>query len=197
MIAYIQGKISEKYPTHVIIDTGGLGYEVKISLITYADLKELEQVKLYTHFSVKEDSQTLFGFSQFSEKKRFLDLLSINGVGPSTAIMILSSLSAEELQAAIIQEDVKTIQGVKGIGLKTAQRIVLELKDKMKKEGLLEQNIKIPLKTDNSLAREALSALMTLGIGKPAAEKTINLIIKEYGSDIRLEELIKLALKRA
>lgn len=197
MIAYIQGKISEKYPTHVIIDAGGLGYEVKISLITYADLKELEQVKLFTHFSVKEDSQTLFGFSQFSEKKRFLDLLSINGVGPSTAIMILSSLSAEELQAAIIQEDVKTIQGVKGIGLKTAQRIVLELKDKMKKEGLLEQNIKIPLKTDNSLAREALSALMTLGIGKPAAEKTINLIIKEYGSDIRLEELIKLALKRA
>lgn len=197
MIAYIQGKISEKYPTHVIIDTGGLGYEVKISLITYADLKTLEQVKLFTHFSVKEDSQTLFGFSQFSEKKRFLDLLSINGVGPSTAIMILSSLSAEELQAAIIQEDVKTIQGVKGIGMKTAQRIVLELKDKMKKEGLLEQNIKIPLKTDNSLAKEALSALMTLGIGKPAAEKTINLIIKEYGSDIRLEELIKLALKRA
>lgn len=197
MIAYIQGKISEKYPTHVIIDTGGLGYEVKISLITYADLKDLEQVKLFTHFSVKEDSQTLFGFSQFSEKKRFLDLLSINGVGPSTAIMILSSLSADELQAAIIQEDVKTIQGVKGIGLKTAQRIVLELKDKMKKEGLLEQNAQIPLKTDNSLAKEALSALMTLGIGKPAAEKTINLIIKEYGADIRLEELIKLALKRA
>lgn len=197
MIAYIQGKISEKYPTHVIIDAGGLGYEVKISLITYSDLKELEQVKLFTHFSVKEDSQTLFGFSQFSEKKRFLDLLSISGVGPSTALMILSSLSAEELQAAIIHEDVKTIQGVKGIGLKTAQRIVLELKDKMKKEGLLEQNIKIPLKTDNSLAKEALSALMTLGIGKPAAEKTINLIIKEYGSDIRLEELIKLALKRA
>ncbi len=197
MIAYIQGKISEKYPTHVIIDTGGLGYEVKISLITYADLKDLDQVKLFTHFSVKEDSQTLFGFSQFSEKKRFLDLLSINGVGPSTALMILSSLSAEELQAAIIQEDVKTIQGVKGIGLKTAQRIVLELKDKMKKEGLLEQNAQIPLKSDNSLAKEALSALMTLGIGKPAAEKTINLIIKEYGSEIRLEELIKLALKRA
>lgn len=197
MIAYIQGKISEKYPTHVIIDVGGLGYEVKISLITYADLKELEQVKLFTHFSVKEDSQTLFGFSQFSEKKRFLDLLSINGVGPSTAIMILSSLSADELQAAIVQEDVKTIQGVKGIGLKTAQRIVLELKDKMKKEGLLEQNVQIPLKADNSLAKEALSALMTLGIGKPAAEKTINLIIKEYGADIRLEELIKLALKRA
>ena len=89
--------------------------KIKISLITYADLKELEQVKLFTHFSVKEDSQTLFGFSQFSEKKRFLDLVSISGVGPSTAIMVLSSLSAEELQAAIVQEDVKTIQGVKGI----------------------------------------------------------------------------------
>lgn len=197
MIAYIQGKISEKYPTHIIIDVGGMGYEIKISLITYADLKNLEQVKLFTHFSVKEDSQTLFGFSKFSEKKRFLDLLSINGVGPSTAIMILSSLSVDELQTAIVQEDVKTIQGVKGIGLKTAQRIVLELKDKMKKEGLLGQDPQIPLKTDNSLAKEALSALMTLGIGKPAAEKTINLIIREYGSDIRLEELIKLALKRA
>lgn len=197
MIAFIQGKIAEKYPTHVIIDVQGVGYEIKISLITYSAIKDVESTKLFTHFHVKEDAQTLFGFSQFSEKKRFLDLVSISGVGPSTALMILSSLSPEELQNAIVSEDIKTIQGVKGIGLKTAQRIVLELKDKMKKEGLLDKATQIPLMADNSLASEALSALMTLGIGKPAAEKTIHLIIREYGSEIRLEELIKLALKRA
>ncbi len=197
MIAFIEGRIAEKYPTHVVINVNGLGYEVKISLNTYAEIKEAESTKLFTHFHVKEDSQTLFGFTQFSEKKRFQDLISISGVGPSTAIMILSSLSPSELQNAIVSEDVKTIQGVKGIGSKTAQRIVLELKDKMKKEGLLEKTVEIPLKPDNTLLAEALSALVTLGIPKATAEKTINLIIKEYGSDIRLEELIKLALKRA
>ena len=197
MIAHVEGRLVEKYPTHVITDVGGLGYEIKISLITYSEIKDKDSAKLFTHFHVKEDAQTLFGFSKPSERKRFLDLLSINGVGPSTALMILSSLSATELQNAIIAENVKMIQGVKGIGLKTAQRIILELKDKMKKEGLLENNVEIQATPDNSLTTQALSALTTLGIGKPAAEKTINLIIKEYGSEIKLEELIKLALKRA
>ncbi len=197
MIAFVRGKIHEKYPTHVIIDVNGMGYELKISLLTYSEIKELDEVKLVTHFHVKEDAQTLYGFSQDSEKKRFLDLISISGVGPSTALMILSSLSPEELQAAILHDDIRTIQGVKGIGLKTAQRIVLELKDKMKKEGLLEREIQIPAKIDNTIHTEALSALMTLGISKPTAEKTINQIVKEYGPDIKLEELIKLALKRA
>ena len=197
MIAHIEGKIAEKYPTHLIIDIGGLGYEVKISLNTYAEIKEAESAKLFTHFHVKEDSQTLFGFSHSSERKRFLDLVSISGVGPSTAIMILSSLSPSELQHAIVGEDVKTIQSVKGIGLKTAQRIVLELKDKMKKEGLLEKTAEIPVRSNNTLSSEALSALVTLGIPKATAEKTINLITKEYGPELSLEELIKLALKRA
>ncbi len=197
MIAFVKGKIHEKYPTHVIIDVNGMGYELKISLLTYSEIKELNEVKLVTHFHVKEDAQTLYGFSQDSEKKRFLDLISISGVGPSTALMILSSLSPEEIQAAILHDDIRTIQGVKGIGLKTAQRIVLELKDKMKKEGLLEREIQIPAKIDNTIHTEALSALMTLGISKPTAEKTINQIVKEYGPDIKLEELIKLALKRA
>ncbi len=197
MIAFVEGRIAEKYPTHVIINVNGLGYEVKISLNTYAEIKDAESTKLFTHFHVKEDAQTLFGFSQFSEKKRFQELISISGVGPSTAIMILSSLSPSELQHAIVNDDVKTIQGVKGIGLKTAQRIVLELKDKMKKEGLLEKSEQIQIIPGNTLAKEALSALVTLGIPKATADKTINLIIKEYGSEISLEELIKLALKRA
>lgn len=197
MIAFVQGKFEEKHPTHVVVNMQGLGYEIKISLNTYAQIKDMESAKLYTHFSVKEDSQTLYGFKEESEKQRFADLISISGVGPSTAIMILSSLSPKELQNAIVGEDVRTIQGVKGIGTKTAQRIVLELKDKMKKEGLLEKSSEIPTKTDNRLATEALSALVTLGLPKSTADKTINLIIREYGPEISLEELIKLALKRA
>lgn len=196
MIAYLEGKLVVREPTHLIMDVNGIGYEVKISLQTFSAVKDLERAKVFTHFHVKEDSQTLFGFFEPSEKKRFLDLLSINGVGPSTALMILSSLSAEELQNAIAREDVGTIQGVKGIGAKTAQRIVLELKDKMKKEGLLDKiSVSSPI-FDNSLKAEALSALTTLGISKPAAEKSITSILKEEG-DIKLEELIKLALRRA
>jgi len=146
---------------------------------------------------VKEDSQTLFAFFDLAEKKRFLDLVSISGVGPSTGLMILSSLSADELQNAIISEDIKTIQGVKGIGLKTAQRIVLELKDKMKKEGLVERSLEIQQMGNNTLRDEALSALTTLGINKSAAEKSIAIILKQQGQQIKLEELIKQVLKRA
>lgn len=197
MIAYLRGKFTEMDPTRVIIDVDGVGYEVKISLTTYSEIKGLKEGKLETHLQIKEDSHTLYGFSQFSEKKRFLDLLSISGVGPSTGLMILSSLSAEELQYAIIHDQVKVIQGVKGIGLKTAQRIILELKDKMKKEGLLDKSIELNKLPDNTLFDEALSALTTLGISKPVAEKNIRSILKTNGSDLQLEELIKQALKRA
>ena len=197
MITYLKGKLAYKDPTHVIVDVGGVGYEVKISLNTYSQVKDKEELLIQTYLHVKEDSHTLFGFYEKSEKKRFLDLLSINGVGPSTALMILSSLDAKELQAAIAQEDVATIQRVKGIGGKTAQRIILELKDKMKKEGLLDKTTEIAPQFDNTLKNEALSALTTLGINKSAADKTINSIMREYGEDIRLEELIKQALKRA
>lgn len=197
MINYLEGKLAVKDPTYVVIDINGVGYEAKISLITYSAIKGKDQCKLYTHLSIREDAHTLFGFSEESEKRRFLDLISISGVGPSTGLMILSSLSPEELQHAIVNEDVKTIQSVKGIGSKTAQRIVLELKDKMKKEGLLDKAIeKVPF-ANNTLREEALSALTTLGIAKPSAEKSIDIILKQHGQDINLEELIKLALKRA
>lgn len=197
MITYLKGRLAFKDPTHLVIDVGGIGYEVKISLITYSQVKDKEDILIQTYLHIKEDSHTLFGFYEESEKKRFLDLLSINGVGPSTALMILSSLDAKELQNAIVQEDVKTIQSVKGIGGKTAQRIILELKDKMKKEGLLDKSVEIQPRFDNTLRFEALSALTTLGINKSVAEKTVDKILKEYGEEIKLEELIKQALKRS
>ena len=196
MIAYLKGSLASKEPTHVIMDVNGMGYEVKITLNTFSAIKQLDKAQLFTHFHVKEDGQTLFGFSTLSEKKRFQQLISINGVGPSIAIMILSSLSPEELQMAIVSENVGQIQKVKGVGAKTAQRIVLELKDKMKKEGLLEQSIGLSIPQSNTLRDEALTALTTLGISKPAAEKTISAILKEK-EGLELEELIKLALKRA
>lgn len=197
MINYLDGKLTVKDPTYVVVDVGGVGYEAKVSLNTYAAVKELDRVKLYVHLSIREDAHVLFGFFDKAEKKRFLELLSISGVGPSTALMVLSSLSPEELQQAIVSEDVRTIQAVKGIGAKTAQRIVLELKDKMKKEGLLEKTLEIIPAVNNTLRSEALSALTTLGIAKPAAEKSIDAILKVRGKDIKLEDLIKLALKGA
>lgn len=197
MINYLKGTLVVKDPTHVVVDVNGIGYEAKISLNTYSAIKTMDSAKIFTHLHIKEDAHTLYGFSDEAEKKRFLDLISISGVGPGTGLMILSSLSAGELQRAIVGEDIKTIQSVKGVGLKTAQRIVLELKDKMKKEGLLDKVVELIPNTDNTLRNEALSALTTLGIAKPAAEKSIDVILKQYGSQIKLEELIKLALKRS
>ena len=195
VINFVEGTFTEKLPTHVIINIHGIGYEIKISLITYGQIKTLDEGRLYTHFHVKEDSQTLYGFHDLSEKSRFKDLIGISGVGPSIALMVLSSLSAEELQSAVINGQVKVIQSVKGIGGKTAERIILELKDKFKKESLTENIIDLSGESNNTLRAQALSALITLGIAKPAVEKTIDKIMSEH-ENLRLEELIKLTLKR-
>ncbi len=195
MIAFVEGKIAEKEPTHVVIDVGGVGYQIKISLTTYSEIKSLTRVKLFTYLHVKEDSQTLFGFFTREERKVFLQLLSINGVGPSTGLMIQSSLNPKELYSAIVNEDVRTIQSVKGIGSKTAQRIILELKDKLRKEGFSEESAELITPIDNTLRDEALSALVTLGINKSAAEKSIVNTLKKSGNQITLEELIKQVLK--
>ncbi len=197
MISYLKGKLALKDPTYLIIDVGGVGYHVNISLSTYSETKDQEDIFVHTYLHVKEDSHTLFGFHNESEKKMFLSLLSISGVGPNTALMIQSSLSADELRQAIVSEDVKTIQGVKGVGAKTAQRVILELKDKIKKEGLYGDIEKISSGGYNTIKNEALSALTTLGINKNAAEKSIDSILKNSGNTITLEELIKLALKNA
>ncbi|CAN5293823.1 Holliday junction branch migration protein RuvA [soil metagenome] len=195
MIAYIKGRVAYKDPTFVIIDVSGIGYQIKISLNTYAAIKEVEEIKLHTFLHIKEDSHTLYGFYQNSEKNLFLNLISISGIGPSTGLMVLSSLTPEEIQEAIIKEDVRTIQNIKGIGAKTAQRLILELKDKLRKENTLETSSNFSQKTHNTLRNEALSALVTLGINKLAAEKSIDLILKKEGDLITLEHLIKLALK--
>lgn len=194
MINYIKGKLVYKDATYAVIDVNGVGYHINISLGTYSSIKDQEDCKLYTYLHVKEDAHTLYGFSTEDEKTLFLNLISISGVGPSTALMVQSSLSAEELQQAIVNEDVKTIQGVKGIGAKTAQRIILELKDKLAKLGIYPSDISIS-QSGNTLRQEALSALITLGFNKLAAEKTIDKILKNSGNQITLEGLIKQALK--
>ncbi|MFD2248486.1 Holliday junction branch migration protein RuvA [Pontibacter ruber] len=196
MIAYIDGKLAYKDPTYVIIDVNGIGYQIKISLSTYSSLPTGERCRLHTYLHIKEDAHTLYGFTSVAEKEVFLHLISISGVGPNTGLMILSSLSVEEVQQAIIREDVRTIQHVKGIGAKTAQRIILELKDKMKKEAFATDTLAAPAaSTYNTNRAEALSALVTLGFAKNVAEKTLDAIIKREGRDLSVEELIKFALK--
>ncbi len=194
MIAYIDGKLTFKDPTFVIIEVGGVGYQIKISLNTYAGLTEGERCKLFTFLHIKEDAHTLYGFSEMSEKNIFLHLISISGVGPNTGLMILSSLSVAEIQQAIVREDVRTIQRIKGIGAKTAQRLILELKDKLKKEVLVDQT-NVSVTPHNTNQNEALSALITLGFARTVAEKTLDAIIKREGNHLTVEALIKLALK--
>jgi Holliday junction DNA helicase RuvA len=197
MIAYLKGKLAHKDPTYVIIDITGVGYQVKISLQTYSQIKDEELVMLLTYLHIKEDAHTLYGFKEENEKKLFLHLISISGVGPNTALMILSSLSSVELENAILHEDARIIQNVKGVGAKTAQRIILELKDKIKKDSFGEAGAQISAfaSPNNKIKEEALQALLTLGFQRPVAEKNIATVLKKTGPDISLEELIKASLK--
>ena len=194
MISFIKGKNIEISPTKLIVDVNGVGYEILISLRTYSKIKNIDKVNIFTHLNVKEDSHTLYGFYNKKERKTFLDLISISGVGPSTAIVILSSLSASELKKAIIESDVNKIKSVKGIGLKTAERIILELKDKISKEDI--DDIKFVESFDNTIRNEALSALSSLGISKNVVERHIDNILKK-NINITLEELIREVLKRS
>ncbi len=196
MIAYLSGKLVFKDPTYVVIDVGGVGYHVKISLQTFSKIKDEEQIRLLTFLHIKEDAHTLYGFREESEKRLFLLLISINGVGANTGLMILSSLSTEEVEQAILSGDVATIQAVKGIGTKTAQRIILELKDKVGKAGSGETPAPLGfLKGSNKTREEALQALITLGFTKAVAEKNIAVVLKKTNGEISLEDLIKASLK--
>lgn len=194
MISFIRGKKIHIDPAKIIIEVNGIGYDINISLRTYSKLKDESEVFVYTHLNVKEDSHTLYGFNSESERNTFLSLLSINGVGPSTAIMILSSLSANELKKAIISSDTNKIKSVKGIGLKTAERIILELKDKVTFDDVDQDKFYDDI--DNTIKDEALSALSSLGISKNIVEKHINDIL-DRNNDISLEDLIKEVLKRS
>ncbi|MES2389128.1 MAG: Holliday junction branch migration protein RuvA [Bacteroidota bacterium] len=197
MIAWLNGKLSWKDHSYVIIDIGGVGYQVRISLSTYRTLPDLNAaVKLHTYLHIKEDAHTLYGFAEGDEKALFLHLISVSGVGPGTALLILGSLPAAELETAILREDLRTLSGIKGIGTKTAQRLVLELKDKVRKDSISGEIPGIPsLQAGNTARAEALSALVTLGLNKPAAEKTLDAIIKRDGNALSVEDLIKRALK--
>lgn len=197
MIAYLNGKLAHKDPTYVLLEVSGIGYEVKISLHTYAAIKDKEQLKLLTYLHIKEDAHTLFGFYEGTEKRLFTHLISVSGIGPGTALMMLSSLSPAELEHAIIHEDVRTLSGVKGIGAKTAQRVILELRDKVLKGEVVNPSASLTPASHNTVRQEALSALVTLGINRLAAEKTLDTLVKQHGNALSLEELIKLALKNA
>jgi holliday junction DNA helicase RuvA len=197
MIAFLRGKLIKKEPTHLLIDVSGVGYYVKISLQTYSALHQSDEaVTVQTVQIIREDGHFLFGFATNEEKDLFENLISVSGIGPSIAIVFLSSLSVGEIKHAIVSEDLRTIQNIKGIGAKTAQRAIIELKDKLKKEAISEgQNPTMFGSGNLSLRSEALLALTTLGIPKATAEKSIDNILKRTGGDISLEELIKLSLR--
>ena len=195
MIAQLTGRLLHHEPGYIILDVNGVGYQVQISLSTYSSVKGKETLTLHTVLVVREDAHLLYGFASPDEKQMFQHLTSVNGVGPGTAIMVLSSLNPAQLREAIQSDDVRTLQAVKGIGAKTAQRLILELKDKI---GSNLQHGSTGNAVGNNLLRgEALSALTTLGINRAVAEKTIDAILKRSGNAISLEELVKLALKTA
>jgi holliday junction DNA helicase RuvA len=197
MIAFLRGKLVHRDPTHVLVDVNGIGYHVIISLQTYSAIKEQENIHLFTHLTIREDAHILFGFSSEGEKKLFQQLISVSGVGPSTAIVMLSYLNNQELKSAIVREDAAALQAIKGIGGKTAQRVIIELKDKLKKESWDETQPSISSGPHNTVKKEALSALLTLGLPKAMAEKSIDTVLKKSGNTITLEDLVKQALKNA
>jgi Holliday junction DNA helicase RuvA len=191
MITHIQGRLVEKNPTDVVIDCNGVGYFVNISLHTFSELPTSENVKLFTHLLIRDDAHTLYGFSGVAEREIFRLLISVSGVGASTARTMLSSLAPEQVLDAIAQNDIATIQSVKGIGAKTAQRVVLDLKDKILKVYGLSS---ISTGTSNTNKNEALSALETLGFVRKQSEKVVDAIVKE-NPQASVEMIIKQALK--
>ncbi|MDC3259621.1 Holliday junction branch migration protein RuvA [Flavobacteriaceae bacterium] len=192
MITQIKGRLEEKSPTHVVIDCQGIGYEVNISLHTYSQLGQDENIKLFTHLQIREDSHTLFGFFTHMERSVFRLLLSVSGIGASTARTMLSSLEPQQIQRAIVNEDLATIKSIKGIGLKTAQRVLIELKDKMMS---LFEGEEIQSFANNTIKEEALSALEVLGYSRKQSEKVIDNAI-QAAPESSVEELIKAALNK-
>lgn len=191
MIAHLQGRLVEKSPTEVVIDCGGIGYRVNISLHTYSLLPATENIRLFTHLQIKEDAHTLYGFAEKSERELFRLLLSVSGIGAGIARTMLSSLDPKQIIHALAQGDVGTIQSIKGIGGKTAQRAILDLKDKVLKIYDLDEVSAGPSNTNKD---EALSALEVLGFNRKLAEKAVDKVLRE-NPDATVELIIKLALK--
>lgn len=191
MITQIRGELVEKNPTDVVVDCNGVGYLLHISLNTFSALPSDENVTLYSHLVVREDAHILFGFITKTEREVFKLLISVSGVGPSIARTMLSSMTSEEIQQAIASENVQVIQAVKGIGAKTAQRVIVDLKDKIMKTFDMDE---VSAHANNTNKDEALSALEVLGFQRKQSEKIVNAIVKEH-PEASIEKIIKLALK--
>lgn len=192
MYEFIKGKIIEKNPAYTIIETQGIGYILNISIHTYSMIKENEHCLLYTHLVVRDDDMLLFGFIEKEERELFRQLISVSGVGVSTARIILSSLSPEEVCRAIAEGNTLLLQSIKGIGIKTAQRIIIDLKDKLSRDLIPKEKMGF---MHNTKKEEALSGLIILGFPKMIAEKGLNKIIQSEGTGLSVEQLIKQALK--
>ena len=192
MYEYIKGAVVDINPARVVVESGGVGYYINISLNTYSKLNGKCEAKIYTHLAIRDDAHILYGFAEQNERDLFRNLISVNGVGAVTAIMMLSSLSHEDIVAAVATENITVLKGIKGIGIKTAQRIVIDLKDKLGKSQASAQNLFI---TDNTIRNEALSALVMLGFAKKDTENVVSKIMQEQ-PEITIENVIKQALKR-
>ncbi|WP_016777354.1 Holliday junction branch migration protein RuvA [Anaerophaga thermohalophila] len=191
MYEFISGKIAQTTPAYVVLENNGIGYLINISLNTYEALKGKNESSLYIYENIREDAYILYGFSSTREREIFQLLISVSGIGANTARMMLSSMTPDELQAAIATENVNQIKSIKGIGLKTAQRVIVELKDKI---GKTTGGQKLPVPEDNTNAEEALSALVMLGFSKGPSQKVVDKILREKPGS-KVEEIIKLALK--
>ena len=192
MIAFVKGNFVRKTPALVLVDVNGVGYELQISLNTYSSIQSMESGQLFTYFHVREDAQVLYGFFEEAEKNLFAHLISVSGVGAATARMMLSSMKPVELIRAISDGNVRLLESIKGIGKKSAERIVLELKDKLAKTTF---DSNISALRNNSLEQDALNALIALGIARPAAEQAVQRVVKADPSMDKIEDVIKKALK--
>jgi Holliday junction DNA helicase RuvA len=193
MIAFVRGNFVNKSPAQVIVDVNGVGYELQISLNTYTAIANSSSGQLATYLHITENGQTLFGFHNTQEKDLFLHLISVSGVGASTARMMLSGMKPDEIVKAIVQGNVKQLESIKGIGKKTAERLILELKEKLSRINTLNLDALVP--QNNTIEVDALNALTSLGIGRPLAEAALKKALKNAPSDTPLEELIRISLK--
>lgn len=196
MIAFVRGQFVYKTPAVIHVDVNGVGYELQISLNTYGHIQHLDKGLLYTHLHIREDAHILFGFFEVAEKELFLQLIAVSGVGAATARMMLSSMKPGELARAITEGNTRALEGIKGIGKKSAERIVLELKDKLgKMPGLGREETNISTLKNNTLEQDALNALVTLGIARAAGEQAIQRVLKAEPTLTQVEDIIKKALK--
>ncbi len=193
MFAYLKGEITFRAPAYVTLEVGGVGYHVNIPLSTFTALEGVARATLYTHYHVTEDAHTLYGFATQMERNLFVQLISVTGVGPTSALLLLSAMSVDEIRSAIIAEQAHVLQRAKGIGPKASKQIILDLKDKLAREAP-EGPVLLPM-ADNAVRDEALSALMALGINRIAGQKALNQILKEQPNLTKVEDLIKAALK--